>query len=136
MKRIKEIIDNFNSEYKLLYGEGYHEYNINMALYVLKAKGERFKVYEIHLLQSGMDVIIGGKDYHKFGTRMLIPQDGKSVLADDFERLDIIPCNNPGDIRILPILDLITLNGVFCDGKWYDEFIVSKYGIEHIRELK
>ena len=134
MKRIKEIMD--SPEFNRHYLDFYTDEDILTARERLKSEGEQFKAYIVHLLQSGLDVIIGQQDYSKFKERIFIPQDDAINWEDYNGTLNLIPCSNPKDVRIHPVSDLITLSGVFCDGKWYDEFTVSKYGIEHIRELK
>ena len=131
MKRIKEIMD--SPEFGRRYPDFYTDEDIFTARERLKSEGEHFKAYYIRLLQSGYDVIISEQEYRKMTTSRVLYHSHSTPYEAMNEAMMPYP---DGDIQYIPAADFLTLSGVFCDGKWYDEFIVSKYGIEHIREVK
>ena len=127
MEKIKAIL---NKRYPV---EKLSEQNIICALQILYDAGIDYKVYAIHLLQSGLDVYIDEETYKQITcTQIFI--DGKIKCLDNYSG-PVIPCNNIKSVKVIQ-QEMWKLKNVICDGQFFEEFIISKYGIEHIREVK
>uniref|UniRef100_A0A6M3XGM8 Uncharacterized protein n=1 Tax=viral metagenome TaxID=1070528 RepID=A0A6M3XGM8_9ZZZZ len=127
MKKIKEILrKHYPTEIP-------GDQNILCALQLLHDASVDYKVYVIHLLQSGLDVYIDEETYKQITcTQIFI--DGKIKCLDDYPDV-IMPCNDIKSVKVIQ-QEMWKLKNVICNGQFHEEFIVSKYGIEHIMEVK
>jgi len=125
MKKIKEIIDEWHYD-------SYCFAPMRVALETLRVQGIKYKVYVVRL-QTGLDVYIDEETYKQITcTQIFI--DGKIKYLDDYPG-PVIPCNDIKSVKVIQ-QEMWKLKNVICDGQFHEEFIVSKYGIEHIMEVK